>query len=133
MASDILQHLFARTLLKIVSAENRDVQNEKDLLAKIFDGVMLMMVIECPNFFWKCDPVFDFFRTLICEPKEGEKNKLPFVTTPQRKHIHKFFKEKNLVSELLTLVTKHKANDLYSTESTPPFSKVVEVIPTLVR
>ena len=79
MASDILQHVFAHTLLKIVKAQNRDVQNEQDLLAKIFDGVMLMMVSECPNFFWKCDPVFDFFRTLICEPKEGEQNKLAFV------------------------------------------------------
>jgi len=66
---------------------------------------MLMMPTECEKAWWKLEPFFDFFSSLIC--------KQDLLAEEERRQVIEYFKGKRIISRLIDLITKYKDESNY--------------------
>jgi len=110
MASDILQHVFAKCF-----------DTDRSISDRVAHGVLGVMVKECEKSWWKLDNYFDFFEKLMV-------GGLSFISKESRNEIVTYFKGKRIISLLFNLITKAPSD-----YQSPPFRKVLNLVMSLVQ
>ena len=94
MASDILQHVFARCF-----------DTDRSISDRVAHGVLGVMAKECEKSWWKLGSYFDFFEKLMVDGPG-----LSFISKETRTQIVDYFKSKRILALLFNLITKYQSD-----------------------